>query len=175
MVLHGKEQSTFLETDGEGDKGGGMGEWTPRRTWGEGGELGSVGRGGRTESRWGRWLDLMLERAFLPNEFLFSQRGERKWAGVWEVERRGGVKSGSEGALTQARGAESEAVGSRFEIRCRESQTRSVCRWGVPPPGTSSWSGRVEGAVTGLSQDGAFSTEYPGRGGEARREGFFFH
>ena len=79
-----------------------MGEWTPRRTWGEGGQPGSVERGGRTQSRWGRLLDLMLERAFLPNEFLFSQRGERKWAGVWEVERRGGAKSCSEGALTQA-------------------------------------------------------------------------
>ena len=45
---------------------------------------------------------------------------------------------------------------------------------GVPPPGASSWSGRVEGAVSGLSQDGAFSTEYHGRRGEARREGFFF-
>ena len=43
---------------------------------------------------------------------------------------------------------------------------------GVPPPGTSSWSGRVEGAVSGLSQDGAFSTEYHGRRGEARKEGF---
>lgn len=82
LVLHGKEQSTFLETDGAGDKGGWDGEWTPRRDLGEGGEPGSVGRGRRTESRWGRLLDLMLERAFLPNEFLFSQRRERKWAGV---------------------------------------------------------------------------------------------
>ena len=45
---------------------------------------------------------------------------------------------------------------------------------GVPPPGTSSWSGRVEGAVSGLSQDGAFSTEYYGRRREARKEGFLF-
>ena len=45
---------------------------------------------------------------------------------------------------------------------------------GVPPPGASSWSGRVEGAVSGLSRDGAFSTEDHGRRGEARREGFFF-
>lgn len=88
----------------------------------------------------------MLERAFLPHVLLFSQRGERKWAGVWEVERRGGVNSCSEGDLTQARQAESEAVRS-LEIRCREFQMRSVSRWGVLPPGTRSWSGRVEGAV----------------------------
>lgn len=29
LVLQGKEQSTFLETDGAGDKGVWMGEWTP--------------------------------------------------------------------------------------------------------------------------------------------------
>lgn len=141
---------------------------------GEGGEPGSVERGRRTESRWGRLLDLMLERAFLPNEFLFSQRGERKWAGVWEVERSGGVKSCSEGALTKA--SERSRVRGREVSRdsWREFQMRSVRRWGVPPPGTSSWSGRVEGAVSGLSQNGAFSTEYHGSRGEARREGGFF-
>lgn len=105
----------------------------------------------------------MLERAFLPHVLLFSQRGERKWAGVWEVERRGGVNSCSEGDLTQARQAESEAVRS-LEIRCLEFQMRSVSRWGVLPPGTRSWSGRVEGAVAGSSRDGAFSTEHRGVG-----------
>lgn len=69
------------------------------------------------------------------------------------------MNSCSEGDLTQARHAESEAVRS-LKIRCREFQMRSVSRWGVLPPGTRSWSGRVEGAVAGSSRDGAFSTEH---------------
>lgn len=96
---------------------------------------------------WVHLLDLMLQRALLPSALLFSQRGESKWAGLWEVERRGGVNSCSEGNLPPARQAEAETVTSldllprvsneiSLYVGCSASRHPQLIRW-------------VEGVVAG--------------------------
>lgn len=51
------------------------------------GEESLLGTGGRTESPDAHTLLICYweGRGFLPNWLLFSPRGEKKWAGVWEL------------------------------------------------------------------------------------------